>query len=224
MQITNKTISLIAAAGAVLLVLFIVFLSFNSVQKTMVDKESRLSAKYQDNQNVLSNYRASIKEAMGVAQTSTAAQDKVLTDAIKGRYTLGSTANPQGGSAFSAILEAYPDIKAVAFPYEKVQSAIFAGREAFKNQQTGLLDLIRDYDNWRNSGIFHQMIVSMVGAPSSNLEAHIGTKVYTGKAALKQMKLIVITSDTRDAFNSGNDTPLDLGPSSTPAPSPTPAQ
>lgn len=209
-----------AIVGGVLLIgVIILFNVFNGVQKTMVDKESRLSAKYSDNQNVLSNYRATIKEAMGVAQTSTEAQNRVLEDAIKGRYTLGSTASPQGGSAFSAILEAYPNLDKVAFPYEKVQTAIFAGREAFKNQQTALLDLLRDYDKWRNSGFVHKIIVSIVGAPSGNLEARIGTDVKTGKEALTQMKLIVLTDDAKDAFDSGTDMPLDLGPS-TPIPVP----
>lgn len=45
-------------SGGLLVLAFIVVLSFygsvNGTQKDMVSKESRLSAKYQDNQNVLS--------------------------------------------------------------------------------------------------------------------------------------------------------------------------
>lgn len=194
------------------LTMMITYSAFNGNQKTMVNKESRLSAKYQDNQNVLSAYKATIKEALGVADRSTEAQNEVLENAIRGRYTDGSSAKPGSGSAFSAILEAYPDVSKVSVSYEKVQSAIFAGREAFKNQQTALLDLLRDYDTWRNSGFIHSKIVSMVGAPSDNLEARIGKQVVTGKSALAQMKLIVTTADTKEAFDSGDDVPLDLAP------------
>lgn len=214
------------AAGIVFFVAIFIFAALNGNQKAMVKREAALTAKYQDNQNVLSNYKTVIKEAMGVAQTSTAAQNKVLEDAIKGRYELGSTASPQGGSAFSAIFEQYPNLDKVAFPYEKVQTAIFSGREAFKNQQTALLDLIREYDTWRNSGFIHSILVDIVGAPSGNLEAAIGDDVVTGEAALARMKQIIITSDTKDTFKSGEDEPLDLGPTDEPVPAPTltPAQ
>jgi hypothetical protein len=204
----------LSTAGVVLLIFIVFFASLNSTQKTMVAKEQKLSAKYTDNQNVLSAYRATIKEALGVANTSTAAQDKIIEDAIKGRYDGATGANPIGGAAFSAIIEAYPNVNVAT--YEKVQTAVFAGREAFKNQQTALLELLRDYNTWRNAGFIHRVMVSMVGAPSSNLEAAIGTDVVTGQAAMARMKLIVITADTKDAFNSGEDTPLDLGPSSAP--------
>jgi len=202
----------------VMIVPVVLYTSINGKQKTMVDKETRLSAKYQDNQNVLSTYKKTIKEALGVSQSSTAAQNTVLENVIKGRYENGSSASPSGGSAFSAIVEAYPDVKNIGESFQKVQSAIFAGREAFKNQQTALLDLLRDYDKWRNSGLIHPMIVRIIGAPSDNLEARIGAKVTTGQEALSQMKLLVTDAETSEDFNSGEETPMDLGPSSEPTP------
>lgn len=222
----NKILTKPLAVAAIILVAVITlftiifFSSLSGNQSTMVKKEARLSAKYSDNQNVLSTYKKTIKEAMGVSQTSTAAQNQVLENAIRGRYEQGSTASPSGGSAFSAILEAYPNLDKVAFPYEQVQSAIFSGREAFKNQQTALLDLLRDYDTFTNRAGFlfaHKLMINMIGAPSDDLQARIGRDVKRGEAALEQMRLIVTDEDTNESFERGTDDGLDLGPA-TPTP------
>lgn len=200
-----RVIVALGVAAVLFLTVVVLYGKFNSTQKTMVQKEVTLSAKYTDNQNVLSQFKLSIREALGVSEASTAAQDKVLTDVIKGRYEAGSTAKPGDGSAFSAIVEAYPNVQGIAESFAKVQSAIFAGREAFKNQQTALLDLLRDYDTWRNSGFIHSKIVSMVGAPSNNLEAAIGDDVVTGDSALRRMKRIVLSADAKESFETGED-------------------
>lgn len=205
-----KLIALVASGLVAALVLIAFFVALNGNQKTMVSKEQALSAQYQDNQNELSTYVSTIKESLGVADRNTEALDQVLSDAIKGRYDGETTAEPGTGQLFSAIVEAYPDLQGVSLPYAKVQDAIFSGRQAYKNTQTKLLDMLRDYETWKNSGFIHSKLVAMVGAPSDNLRAQIGTAVSRGQDALDQMYIIVLAGEAQDAYTSGTMDPMDL--------------
>lgn len=200
----------------------VVYVSFNNVQKDMVKKETALSAQYSDNQNALSSYVSTITESLGLADRASEALNEVLADAVKGRYEGDSTANPSGGQMFSAIVEAYPDLNQQQINYQKVQDAVFAGREAYKNQQTRLLDMLRDYETWKESGFIKSRMTSMVGAPSDNLRAAIGDDVVRGQDALDRMYTIVLAGAAKDAYQSGEMDPLDLGPSPDPTEVPEP--
>lgn len=213
----SKALVALALVGIVVVSGLILFGKFNSAQKTMVRHENSLNAQYSDCQDNLSNYIAKIKEALGVADRASSALDTVLTDVVKGRYEAGSTANPSGGSAFSAIVEAYPDLNGITINYEKVQSAIFAGRDGFKNCNTMLLDKVRAYNTWRQSGLIQSKINAMVGAPSDNLEARVGDNVVYGKAALDAIKRLPLTSEAKDAYETGTMDPLDTNPTSAPS-------
>lgn len=224
-RLLSNTKALVAVVVAVVVAFGAIwfFATYNSVQKNMVKREQALSSQYKDNQNELSAYVSTIKEALGVADRNTEALDKVLASAVQGRYEVGSTAKPGGGELFSAITEAYPDLSGVSLPYQKVQDAVISGRAAYKNKQTKLLDMVREYETWKNSGIIHSKITSMVGAPSDNLVAGIGDDIKTGQDALNRMKTIVVTRESSEAYRSGEMDPLDLGPtSSAPAPSAAP--
>lgn len=204
-----------AVVGFLALVMVIAtFSSFNGTQKDMVNREQRLSAQYQDNQNELSAYISTVKESLGVAESNTAALDEVLANAIKGRYDGDNAAMGQGGAFFSAITEAYPQLDAVSLPYQKVQEAVMSGRMAYKNKQTKLLDMLREYETWKNSGFIHSKMTSMVGAPSDNLVARVGTNTSRGQDALDKMYLIVLDKDTKQAYDTGELEPMDLGPKS----------
>jgi hypothetical protein len=210
-SIPKKYLGIGIAALAVLLV-FVGFASINGKQKDMVGKEAALSAQYLDTQNVLNNYVAKIREALGVADRNTDALDKVLTDAVRGRYTGDTSAQPGGGQLFSAITEAYPDLTGVSINYANVQSAVFAGRDAFQNEQSKMLDMVRDYNTWRNSGFIHSAIVGMIGAPSDDLTANNGTDTAHGQTALDRMNDIIRTTEGQNAYETGVMDPMDLGP------------
>lgn len=208
-----KRLIQIGIAVAVVLFLIIIFASFNGVQKDMVKREAALSGQYVDNQNELSSYVSKITEMLGVAENATEAQRTVLEDAIKGRYEGTTGANPTGGEFFSAIVEAYPDLSANQELYGKVQDAVSAGREAYKNKQTMLIDMLREYETWKNSGFVHSKMASMVGAPSDNLVARIGMQTNRGQDALDQMWVIVLAGQAKEAYETGEMEPMDLGPS-----------
>lgn len=211
--------------GVIAVVLIIATMSlygtFNSVQKGSVQRESRLSAQYLDNQNELSTYIVKVKEQLQIANLKTDKLDKVLSDAIQGRYGEASSAKPfgQGNAMFSAMVEAYPQLGNLDI-YDKIADTISAGREAFKNKQSALLDQLREYDTWRNSGIVHSWLTGLAGVPSSHLVARIGNQSVTGAAAERQMYQIVTTADASQAFKSGEQAPLDLNPVPTTAPPP----
>jgi hypothetical protein len=225
---TGAAPTALIAVGATLAVIVVLVISLfayiNGIQKTMVAKETTLSAQYKMNQNDLSTYVNTIKESLGVAQTGNAALNKVLADAVSGRYDGNTSAQPGTGTLFSAITEAYPDLTANAALFAKVQDAVLAGREGFKNKQDKLSDMIRDFDTWRNSGIIRSKVVAMVGSPSGNLKAAAGDTVLTGQAALDQMNKQVLAGAAIDSYKTGVDNGLDLGPSQTPAPSVTPTK
>lgn len=190
------------------LILGLIYSNVNNIQKTMVAKETALSAQYSDNQNELSTYISKIRESMGVADKNTEAIDEILTNAISGRYSEGNSLDVDNGKMFSAIQEAYPDLNMASIPYQKVQDEVSAGRESYKNKQTKLLDMIRDYESWKNSGIIRSQVTKIMGAPSENLQARVGDNVLHGQEALNKMKQIIVTNETNDAYNTGEMEPL----------------
>ena len=198
--------------GAILVALVIGIVSIfgyvNGLQKTGVQYETALNAQYLDNQNELSSYKASFYEQIGVANLKSDKMDQILEDAVKGRYE-GKMDPGTSGSLFSAIAEAYPDISGLNI-YDKIIDHIKAGREAYKQKQSKLLDMLRGYDQWRQSGIIQSRVISAMGYPSNALRAQIGTNAKYGQAALDQMYVIVLTSDTVKAYETGIDEPLQV--------------
>ena len=180
----------------------------NGVRNEGIGYETKLNAQYPDNQNELSNYASSYTEQIGVANLKSEKMDQIILDAVKGRYENkdGNAVFGKGSPFFSAIVEAYPNLDLNV--YDKSVSFVAAGREAYKAKQTKLLDEIRVYDKWRTSGYVQHYVISWMGFPGVILEARIGKKVLRGQEALDQMKLIVTTSGTREAYETGTMEPL----------------
>lgn len=213
-MVMNKwKIAAIAAPVAVLLFVLVLFSTFNNIQKTSTQKETTLSMQYLDNQNELATFITKVKEQLQIADRKTDKLDQVLTDAISGRYDNGQPM-ATNGAMFSAMVEAYPQLGDVNI-YDKVIDTVSAGREAFKNKQSKLLDQLRAYDSWRQSGIIHSWLTDIAGVPSNKLVARVGDTQVKGKAAEAQMYKIITNADTTQAFKTGEQKPLDLNPSTT---------
>lgn len=176
----------------------------NGVRNDLVSQETALNAQYQDNQNELANYEVAFYEQTGLANLKSEKMDKIISDAVKGRYE-GKDGQPvergQGGAFFSAMVEAYPDLRGQLDVYDKIISFVAAGREAYKAKQSKQLDMIRAYENYRETGWVRSWFIERIGYPS--LRAQIGEKVVRGEAALAQMELIVTTEATNQAYQSG---------------------
>ncbi len=180
------------------------FLMVNGINATGVQMEKGLNAQYLDDQNELSQYKQSFYEQTGLANLKSQQMDTILTDAIKGRYDGTKMSPGTGGSMFSAIKEAYPNIDLST--YDRIADFVRAGREAFKNKQSKMLDMLRAYDTWRQENLLRAFFINtFLHFPSNGLEARIGTSKVTGQAALDQMWTIVTTGDTQKAFQTGTE-------------------
>lgn len=211
--IINKHLKAIIIGTVSLVILIALYSAYASTWTKAVTYEQQLSFQYQDNQNYLSGYISGFRETVGVAEAQTTALNTVLTDAVKGRYE--STSAGGGGYQvnspfFNAIVEAYPEQSTAELVrnWGKIQDYISSGRAGYRNQQSKLLDQLRGYDTWRNSGGFQRLFIAIIGVPSENLAARIGPSKLVGQAALDKMYQIVLTSDTIDAYNDGVMEPL----------------
>lgn len=204
-----KTLIIVGAIiGALILGVLGIYGYANGIQQEGVARETELNAQYLDNQNELSTYISKFYETIGVANLKSDKMDQILLDAVKGRYEGHTSAQPGQGQLFSSIKEAYPNIDLSI--YDRILDQISAGRDAYKQKQSKLLDMLRSYDKWRESGIIQSRIISAMGLPSNHLEARIGTSVKHGSDARDQMYLIVLTQSTTDAYNSGHLDPLQV--------------
>jgi len=216
----NKTLIITGIIAAAVLACVLGFYGYyNGLNTERVDQETTLSASYQSNQVELDNYVKTIKEAVGIANVKSDKIDQILRDAVSGRYgdsrqNLDGSApvkNGQGGSFISAIVEAYPDIKGQLNVYDHIIDKVFAGREAFKQKQNLLLDRVRSYEKWMNTGLVQSFIIKkMIGCPTELLEARVGTSVKHGRDALDQIKLVVTSGATNNAFNTGKDDGVEI--------------
>lgn len=202
----KKSLIILIVVGVVLGAIGLGFYGYaNGINSDGVKMESSLNAQYLDNQNELSSYKTSFYEQIGVANLKSDKMDQIIEDAVKGRYD-GKMAPGTGGAMFSAITEAYPNVNLDI--YDKIVDFIRASREAYKQKQSKLIDMLRAYDNWRRDGLVRKHFVRMMGFPSDGLEARIGKTVTRGQAALDQMWTIVTTDDTKKAYETGTDAPL----------------
>lgn len=205
-----KNKALVGGAVAVLVLVIGVFSTLgyvNGVRNTGIQYEQSLNAQYQSNQNELSTYILQFNETLGIADKQSAELNAILVEAVKGRYD-GAMEPGTGGSMFSAIQEAYPDLTANTEMYARVQDLVVSGRNAYKNDQDLLLDKIRVYETWKDTGLVKSMVVNSLGFPSDRLEARIGNDVERGEDALDRMKTLVLTDAAVEAYTDGTQDPL----------------
>ena len=181
----------------------------NGLYNNSVSYETQLNVQYLSNQNYLSAYISGFYEKLELVKFQSEKLNQVLLDAVKGRYDKGGF--KIGSSFFTAIREAYPEqsLAGLMKSFDKVNNYISAGREGYRAVQDKLLDQLRAYDKWRESGIVQRLIVGdVLGVPSERLEARIGANVYKGKVARDKMYTLVLASDARKAYETGTMEPL----------------
>lgn len=207
---------LLGALATVVLGVFVFTIScysyVNGIRNTGIEKERALTAQYLDNQNYLSAYISGFYEQLGVQREAGNQLDRILEDAVKGRYDKGGFA--VNSPLFAAIVEAYPEagVEQLMENWGKLQDYIAAQREGYRNVQSKLLDMLRSYDTWRETGIIKSSFVRTLGFPSNRLEARVGEMVLTGEAARDKMYHIVLTSQAIKAYESGEMDPLKIPP------------
>lgn len=199
---------ILGVVAAVVLLAVGVYSFVNQTRTEGIVHEQELNAQYLDNQNYLSAYISGFYEKINLANVQSDAFNTILTQAVQGRYDEDGFSTD--GAFFSAIAEAYPDLSSLMAAWNDIQTYVTAGREGYRNEQSKLLDMLRAYETWRQSGIVKSMLIRAMGFPSNGLKARIGDQIYFGQAALDKMYQIVLTGAVLDAYNSGTMDPLEV--------------
>lgn len=200
--------------GVVFLFAISSLLYWNSLDNQGNRQENQLNAQYLDNQNYLSTYISGFYEQVGLANAQSDVLNSILLDAVKGRYD-GKLGQQDSGSGslignILVIREAYPNVDVLLKNWGEIQVYVRDQREGYRLFQSKLLDQIRVYEDFMDTGnpMKKLLLATFVDFPSNDLEARIGTKVIRGEAALEQMKLIVNTESTLEAYQDGTLEPL----------------
>lgn len=208
----QKHMKLILGGIAAFVLIIMVLSTFGFVDTTRnegIQKEAALVAQYNDNQNELSSYLVTTYEALGIADRQSEELNKILIEAVKGRYDNDGSLQPgTGGALFSSITEAYPDLSGNTELYGKVQDQIISGRNAYKNKQTLLTQQIANYNTWRESGLFKSFVVKQLGFPSDRLVVTANGQKVRGEDALDQIATLVLTDEARESYDSGTLDPI----------------
>lgn len=206
----NKPVVIGGAAIVVVLIFLVGFLINNSVTNNGNKKQEDLIAYYNDTENVLSDCLKKTKQSIGLTQAQTDALDRVITDAVRGRYTEGSTAVPgEGNPLFSAIVEQYPDTAGLSKSFQDVLVVINGCRSDFRDSQAKLQANVAAFNKWRTGSL----TVRTFGGeyPTNALEINFKDGTLNGKAALAQMRKLVVVSEARSGRDSNvieNDDPF----------------
>jgi hypothetical protein len=182
----------------------------NTTRNEGVRLEQTLSQEYADNQNELSNFISTFYEQVGLANRKSAVLDTILRNAVQGRY--GDDGFSAKGAFFAAVAESYPDLTTNLNIFDKIADNVAGGRASFKNKQSKLLDKVRVYNTWRETGLINSFVIrNFLGFPSQRLEARVGGQVVAkGSDALDKIQQIVVTGSTVESFTSGRMEPLAL--------------
>jgi hypothetical protein len=196
-----RFLPLIAIGGVAAIIAITLFAVNNGVTNKGNVKQTALNAQYEKNINYLSDCIVRIREAAGITQGQTEALDQIITNAVKGRYEEGSSAQVGGGQLFSAITEAYPDLSGLSASFDRVLTIATGCRFDYRDEQTSLQSRIADFDSWR----LGSWVARTFGGeyPTDNLIARKGDDVLTGDQALVQMRNVVVVGDASKAYETG---------------------
>ena len=173
--------------------------------------ENTLNAAYNNTQIELGNCLDKSAQAAGVAEGLTRAQAEILTKAVTGRYrdANGNSTSADGalgrGAYFSAIQEAYPDLKDTGKAFQDVMVIVTSCRDAYNNQQKNLQVMIASYSNWKDVRTPADMW-GKSGFPSNTLRAAppgYDGEVLTGESALTRMRSVIVVKGAGKAYDTG---------------------
>jgi hypothetical protein len=183
---------------------------YTSVRNEGRTQEIHLTAVYKKVEIKYGQWRLGVTDQLGIAREKRDAMDKILVDAVSGRYNKAGSPQVDNGKFFSAITEAYPDLKGQLDVYDKIVAYVAEGRKIFAQDQIELQEAIAAFNTWKNTGsLLHPMFAGWL-FPDDNLEAYNGNKPpLKGQAALEAMSRPIVGSDTGQIFDEGQDKPID---------------
>lgn len=181
--------------------------TYTNIRNEGTRTELAITAKYKAMQPSYGQDRLAFTDQLGIAREKRDAMDKILTDAVSGRYNQTGSPLVDRNQLISAVVEAYPDLAGLNI-YDKIADFVTKMRSDFAQDQAQISEMIRDYNTWRQTGSFlHPTLVGWAGFPSDALEMQANGNVYRGKDALDRMSRPIIGSDTGQIFDTGVDQP-----------------
>ncbi|MBI1363752.1 MAG: hypothetical protein GC134_07175 [Proteobacteria bacterium] len=166
--------------------------SYNSAVRT----ENAIDARVKQNQNIYSTYGSKLQEMAQVADLAVEDQvrlQKTVVDMLSARYGAeGSKA------AFQWIQEQNPSAQVDGTLYRQLTQVVEAGRNEFKNAQTGLIDACNQYRNQRET-FPGNLVLGMLGFPRDAI-------------ALEKKCTPILTAETLRAYETGVDRPIQMRP------------
>lgn len=188
-----KNVALAIAIGAAVLVGGVAVVgigTYVSYANKGVTFENGIKAEYDNNRAVLAQYSLKVKEAMGVTDAYTADFAAVVEGAMEGRYGEDGV-----DAVMTWIKENYPG-QFDSSLYVQVQRIIEAGRTDFQNQQMGLIDRCRVYNN-NLEYVWSGFWLKLAGYPRNAEE-------------LKKMCTPIQSEHSQKTFDSGIDTGIEI--------------
>ena len=115
------------------------------------NKELALTAKYGAMIASYGQDRLAFTDSLGIAREKRDAMDKILQNAVSGRYNKPGGAQVDNGKLFSAVKEAYPNLDGLNV-YDKILDFVGRMRNKFAQDQAQVLTMIQDFNSWRTTG------------------------------------------------------------------------
>lgn len=206
------------AAGALALVAGLTFGVFipQGVVSDGNQQEATLNASFNGEVVALHTCTAKTARAAQVTKGQTDAVDKVLKDAVAGRYGTGN--NLDQGKLFSAMHEAYPDLGGLNKSFQDAMAIMVGCQDDFAASQGVVQARLADFAKWR-TGSWTVRTFGGNDFPNDNLVVNIaGMDRLTGQQALDLMSRPIADADTANAIKTGTDESYKNDPFATPTP------
>jgi hypothetical protein len=218
----NRTLIIGGVVGVLALALVWFGLSVH-YHNSFNTSEANLQAHYDSNRAKLAQMARQIETEMGVANTGNDKVGQILQAAIEGRYKLDgdgkTSAVPGQQSFFSAIVEAYPSLAENTKLYAQILGDVRDLEQQYFNMQRDLATEAAAFSVQLKN--FPASLFAG-GYPDQDLHAlkydnGVLTTVH-GREALEQMKNLVTSKESNDAYGTGEYNGPNIPGAPTPAP------
>lgn len=207
LKLSKGLIILISVTVALGLTVLSIYGYINSTRNSAIEYQGGVKARYSDAQNELSSMTSKIVEQARVATEKKGALKEVVKAAMEGRY--GDKGFGQGSALFVAMHESDLGLGNNLQIYDDLSRSISAGREAYKNKQSSVIDYATVAKIWFRQGLIRSSLVRSMGYPDDTLTAMQGTTKLTGWAALEYISTPIINEATTQAYTTGKMEPID---------------
>lgn len=160
-QISAGLIAALAFAGLILITIIVAATSYIGANNYGARIEAQLNAEYDNNQNILAQGQQKVMEAAQVPSMYKDDFKEIITADVQGRY------GKDGSKATFQWLKEH-DVQLDAQLYRKIQQLIESYRDEFKNSQTKMIDVRRQYE--AEQGLFWRgMWLRIAGFPKVDM-------------------------------------------------------